>query len=303
MPASVLLAVVAVAAAVALLTGFVASATDPGRRRSVANLQRGIAGTPGMPASAAPATAARRPRTSVGRRLTPRPLVALLERQHVRAGRPAGRTIDGLLTTKLVLAAVGVLLLVWARAAGARPFVMLVLVAVAICAYFLPDLLLLGRGQRREQRIRLELADTLDQMTIAVEAGMGFDGAMARVAGHGNGVLAEELTRTLQDMRMGRSRRQALEDLAERAYVPDLRRFVRAILQADAHGISVGDVLRTQAAEVRLKRRQRAEEQAQKVPVKVLLPLMLCILPVLFIVIMTPVLIDIVGAFAGGLVP
>ncbi len=303
MPTPVLVAAFAVAAAVALLTGLVASAAAPERRRSLANLQRGVASAADVQVATAPTAAVRRPGTSVGRRLTPRPLVALLERQHVRAGRPAGRTIDGLLTTKLVLAAVGVLLVVWAGAAEAPPFVTAVLVVVAICGYFVPDLLLLGRGQTREQRIRLELADTLDQMTIAVEAGMGFDGAMARVADHGNGVLAEELTRTLQDMRMGRTRRQALEDLAERAYVPDLRRFVRAILQADAHGISVGDVLRTQAAEVRLKRRQRAEEQAQKVPVKVLLPLMLCILPVLFIVLMTPVVIDIVGAFSGGLVP
>ncbi len=107
--------------------------------------------------------------------------------------------------------------------------------------------MLYSRGIERNQAIELELADTLDQMTIAVEAGLGFDVAMARAGRNGKGPLAEELVRTLQDIQMGRSRRQAYEALASRTATVDLRRFIRAIIQADAYGISIADVLRTQA--------------------------------------------------------
>lgn len=172
-------------------------------------------------------------------------------------------------------------------------------VFATVVVYFLPELLLNSQGQKRNEKIQLELADTLDQMTIAVEAGLGFDSAMARAAQNGNGPLAAELARTLQDIQVGRSRRQAFEALTARTTVVDLRRFVRAVVQADAYGISIADVLRTQADEMRLKRRQRAEEKAQKLPVKVLAPLMLCILPVLFIVVMGPAVMSMVAAFSG----
>ncbi|WP_290197370.1 type II secretion system F family protein [Corynebacterium guangdongense] len=135
-------------------------------------------------------------------------------------------------------------------------------------------------------------------MTIAVEAGLGFDAAMARAAHNGKGALAQELARTLQDIQIGRSRRQAFEGLAQRTTVVDLRRFVRAVIQADQYGISVAQVLRTQANEMRLKRRQRAEAKAQQLPVKVLAPVMLCILPVLFIVIMGPAVMSMVEVFS-----
>ena len=173
-----------------------------------------------------------------------------------------------------------------------------VAVAVVIVARFVPELLLHSRGQKRSQRIVLELADTLDQMTIAVAAGLGFDAAMARAGQNGRGPLAEELRRTLQDVQVGQSRRQAYEDLSRRNDVPDLRRFVRAVIQADAHGVAVADVLRTQAGEMRMKRRQRAEEKAMQIPVKVVFPLMLCILPCLFIVLLGPAVINIIQAFS-----
>ena len=135
-------------------------------------------------------------------------------------------------------------------------------------------------------------------IAIAVEAGLGFDAAMARAGRNGTGPLAQELIRTLQEIQVGQLRRTAYESLALRTDVPDLRRFVRAIIQADAYGISVADVLRTQAAEMRMKRRQRAEEKAMQIPVKVIFPLMLCILPVLFIVLLGPAVMDIVAAFS-----
>ena len=164
-----------------------------------------------------------------------------------------------------------------------------------VLAYFVPELLLHSRGQERQQAIAIELADTLDQMTISVEAGLGFEAAMAQTARNGRGALAEEMVRTLQDIAVGQPRRDAYLALAERTQVEDLGRFVRAVLQADAYGVSIADVLRTQAAEMRLKRRQRAEEKAMQIPVKVMFPLVLFILPSLFIVVMGPAVVGFMG--------
>lgn len=294
MPLTVLIASALIGLALMVATAAVATALQPARRSSLRNLRRGQL----VRVESAP-TDERRSLADVAVRLTPPTLRGLLEKQHARAGRPADWTLERLLVLKLLWIPISALVIVLLLLSKPQPLMILLAVVVAVVIYFLPDLLLLSRGQERVQKIQKELADTLDQMMIAVEAGLGFDSAMARSAANGDGALAEELTRTLQDMRMGRSRREAFEDLSERNQVPDLRTFVRAILQADAYGISIGDVLRTQAAEMRLKRRQRAEEKAQQVPVKVLMPLMLCILPVLFIVVMAPAALGMIEAFGG----
>ena len=169
--------------------------------------------------------------------------------------------------------------------------------ALVLLCFFVPDLLILSRGQKRQEQIQNALADTLDQMTIAVEAGLGFESAMAKAATNGRGPLAEEFIRTLQDMSIGRSRKDAYQELSTRTSSADLRRFTRSVIQADSYGIAIADVLRVQADEMRLRRRQRAEEQAMKVPVKVIFPLIFCILPVLFIVLLTPAVISITKAF------
>jgi len=234
---------------------------------------------------------------SVVRRLTPRGSVQRLERLLSRAGRPAGWPLQRLLAAKLVVPlAVGLLGGLYTRSTPG-PLAVLTTLVFLVVAYFLPELLLHSRAQERRAAITLALADTLDQMTIAVEAGLGFDSAMARAGRNGQGPLAEELVRTLQDIQVGHSRRLAYESLADRTNVTDLRRFVRAVLQADAYGIAVADVLRTQASEMRMKRRQRAEEKAMQIPVKVIFPLMLCILPCLFIVLLGPAVLDIIAAF------
>ncbi|OMQ15252.1 secretion system protein [Modestobacter sp. VKM Ac-2676] len=215
------------------------------------------------------------------------------------AGRPAAWPLPRLIAAKLVLAAVAAGL--GTVVVSGRPGLLPGLLAVAVTgvSYFVPELLLYSRGQERQQAISLELADTLDQMTIAVEAGLGFESAMARAGKNGTGPLAEELVRTLQDIAVGQPRRDAYLALAERTAVPDLRRFIRAVVQADQYGVSIADVLRTQAQEMRLKRRQRAEEKAMQIPVKVIFPLILCILPTLFIVLLGPAVMDIVAAFSG----
>ena len=179
------------------------------------------------------------------------------------------------------------------------PMMMLGGVAFTVLAFFTPDLLLHSRGQERTQAINLELADTLDQMSIAVNAGLGFDAAMQRVAKQGRGPLAHEMIRTLQEIRVGQARRVAYEDLAQRAGSVQLRRFVRTIVQAEAYGLPLTDVLHTQSDDMRKTRRQTAEKKAMEIPVKVIFPLMLTILPVLFIVIMGPAVISIMDTFSN----
>jgi tight adherence protein C len=263
-------------------------------RQLLANLRRGLAAEDG---DAEEGTGAAGPLLALARRLTPSGRVRALAALWSRAGRPAAWPVERLMVAKLVAPTVmaGLSLLY----ASMRPGTLAAALGLVttVVGYFLPELLLKSRAQERSQQIVLELADTLDQMTIAVEAGLGFDAAMAKAGRNGRGPLAEELVRTLQDIQFGQSRRQAYEGLAARTDVVDLRRFVRAVIQADRYGVAVADVLRTQAAEMRMKRRQRAEEKAMQIPVKVIFPLMLCILPVLFIVLLGPAVMDIVSAF------
>jgi tight adherence protein C len=266
-------------------------------RQLLANLRRGVASHHAGPDE--PADPGVGALAGLARRLTPASRLRALEKLWSRAGRPEAWPVERLIMAKLVLPVVlGALSLLYLSAHPGALTLGIGLV-VTVVGHFLPELLLTSRAQERSQKITLELADTLDQMTIAVEAGLGFDAAMAKAGRNGKGPLAEELVRTLQDIQFGQSRRQAYEGLAGRTDVVDLRRFVRAVIQADRYGVAVADVLRTQAAEMRMKRRQRAEEKAMQIPVKVIFPLMLCILPVLFIVLLGPAAMDIFSAFSG----
>lgn len=223
---------------------------------------------------------------------------AKLDQLHALAGRPPGWPLERVFLVKPVLA-LSVLMFGLLVVSSKPSAVLVVLVAVTTgIAYFVPDLLLYSRGLERQTAIGLELPDTLDQMLIAVEAGLGFEASMARAGENGKGPLAEELVRTLQDMRVGMSRKEAYQALASRTSVPDLRAFIRAVVQADTYGISISSVLRVQAKEMRLKRRQRAEEKAMQIPVKVLFPLMLFILPVLFIAVLGPTVITALESFS-----
>ena len=296
LPTPVLTAVAAVSLALPLLGWGVLARPERVRQQIRTNLTRRL-----QPAVGETAGPSARPRpgllSALVRRLTPRSSVRRLERLLTRAGRPPAWPMDRLLAAKLLLPLVVAVLGGLYLRVTPRPLMVMVVLAALVVTHFLPELLLHSRAQERSAAITLALADTLDQMTIAVEAGLGFDSAMARAGRNGKGPLAEELVRTLQDIQMGASRRLAYEELAQRSNVTDLRRFVRAVLQADAYGIAVADVLRTQAAEMRMKRRQRAEEKAMQIPVKVIFPLMLCILPCLFIVLLGPAVLDIVAAF------
>jgi tight adherence protein C len=295
-PASVSAAAVAVALAVPVLGWALFARPDAATVQARDNLLRGVEPSVGGAAAerGGPGLLAR-----LAAGLTPRGTVSRLDRLAGAAGRPAAWPVPRLVAAKLVLAAVAAGLGLLVVSGGSTPLTVGMAVVATLVAYFLPELLLYSRGQERQEAITLELPDTLDQMTIAVEAGLGFESAMARAGSNGKGPLAEELVRTLQDIAVGQPRRDAYLALAERTGVQDLRRFIRAVVQADQYGVSIADVLRTQAQEMRLKRRQRAEEKAMQIPVKVIFPLILCILPTLFIVLLGPAVMDIAAAFSG----
>jgi tight adherence protein C len=236
---------------------------------------------------------------ALGRRLTPGGSVEKIRHRLEEAGSPPRWTVDRVLAFKMLGAvAGGVLGLAAAVLLHSGPVRLVGIPAVAAVAGFLvPNLALYQLAHGRAERIQRELPDSLDLLTITVEAGLAFDAALSQVARNTEGPLADEFFRVLKEMQIGMGRQEALKALGERANVADLRQFVTAMVQADSFGIPIGNVLRVQANEMRLKRSQRAEEKAQKVPVKILFPLIFCILPVLFIVVIGPAGVGIFHAF------
>lgn len=231
------------------------------------------------------------------RRLAPSGYVAWLDKQLAGAGRPKDWPLARILVVKpmMAIAGAGLGLLLYIGDPSVGRFV-LGLGAMSL-AYFVPDILVRSHAQKRRDEIKMELPNTLDQMLISVQAGLGFEASMARTAANGSGSLADELIRTLQDIQVGRSRKDAYMALAERVDVPDLRSFIRAVVQADTYGIAIAKVLQTQAKEMRTKRRQRAEEHAMKIPVKILFPLIFCIFPTLLLIVIGPAALSIARMF------
>jgi tight adherence protein C len=304
MPFPVILAAVAVVASVPLLWWAVASgrSTDTVDR----SVLMGSAGPVDLRALALDRSASDRtlkPMAYVflglARRLTPVAWIEALDRRLMLAGRPVAWPLERVLIAKLLLGVVLFLLGMMLFAGELSLFRLLLWTGVTALGYFSPDILLYGQAERRREEIGRALPDTLDQMTIAVEAGLGFEAAMARAGRTGTGPLASELVRTLQEVQVGVPRSKAMRNLADRTEQEDLRHFVLAVIQAESYGIPIANVLRTQADEQRLKRRQRAEEKAMKIPVKIIFPLIFCIMPTLFIVVLGPAAIQMARMFSG----
>ncbi len=169
-----------------------------------------------------------------------------------------------------------------------------------VIGFSLVNIVLNGRSTRRQAEIRRCLPDVLDQMSVCVEAGLAVDAAMLRAAKTTGGPLAEELGRTIQDIRLGATRSTALSAMIERSDVADIRYFARALIQGEKTGVPIARVLRMQSEDARERRRQAAEEQAMKLPVKMLGPLMLCILPALFIVVLGPAIMSLIDSGLSG---
>lgn len=229
------------------------------------------------------------------RRLSPSSLQAGLEQRLIIAGLQGRWPIERVLAAKLAAAAFAGFLGVINLAASPSPRALVVVVLTVLAVWYLPDVLVRSRAKQRQGQVLRELPDTLDQLTITVEAGLGFEAALARTARASNGPLASELARTVQDIQLGASRSDALRALGKRLEVPELRRVIGALRHAEKYGVPVAQVLRIESTEMRERSRQRAEELAMKLPVKILFPLMLCILPALFVIVLGPAIVQFMG--------
>jgi len=184
----------------------------------------------------------------------------------------------------------GVLILVFSIGEGTFPMSQRLLITGAgfLLGFYLPQLLLTSKINRRQKEIRKSMPDALDLLTICVEAGLGFDAAMAKVSGKWETELSRAFARVIQEIQLGKVRRDALRDMADRLGIPEMTSFVAAVIQSEQLGVSMAKVLRIQSDQMRVKRRQRAEEEAHKAPIKMLIPMALLIFPSLMITLMTP---------------
>jgi tight adherence protein C len=231
-------------------------------------------------------------------RLSPKTTVDMVGTRLQRAGLSRRFTPIGFLATKAVAAILGVVggLLLGAAGSGGAMTVLFALAGAGI-GYMLPDTFVTMKTRARRERIAADLPNSLDLLAVTVEAGLGFDAAVARVTERTEGPLSEELQLTLQEMRIGESRENALKKLAARTDVPVVASFVRSMVQADQLGMSIGRILRVQATDARLKRQAAAEERAMKAPVKMLIPTVLFIFPSMFLVILGPAFINLFKLF------
>ena len=212
-----------------------------------------------------------------------------LEVNLVQAGHPHGLDLPRILGIKITLAGLAAFMLLL----NGQP---LLAVIAAGLLFFLPDYWVVSMRDKRQTAMQADAADTIDQLTICVEAGLGFDAALARVATTTEGPLTDELRHTISDIQAGVPRAQALRALADRAQIVEIRQLVTALLQAQKHGVPMAETLRIQSAEMRLKRKQRTEEKAAKLTVKMLFPIIVCFMPVFMIISVVPALISVFRA-------
>lgn len=238
---------------------------------------------------------------TIGRRITGADQAERLRHKLDLAGNPRDWSVDRVISLKVLCAVVVPICAAAFCYVLGFSFTTTLLAAVGgiVLGFFAPDLFLYQRAYDRSEEIRRTLADAVDLLTISVEAGLGFDAALQQVSRNTGGALAEEFSRVLREMQLGMGRSDALRALSDRTNVDDLKTFVGSMVQADAFGISIAQVLRVQAQEMRTKRRQYAEAKAQQVPVKIMVPLVICVLPCLFVVIMGPAIINIMHQFSS----
>jgi tight adherence protein C len=229
----------------------------------------------------------------IGRRFTSDKKVGRTEKRLALAGNPADLKTSDFLGLKVVsaLAFAGIAFLVFAILMGNFFFGFILTIVLGVVGFLAPEFWLSRRVKARQKAILLAVPDTLDLLTISVRAGLGFDQALGKVVEKMKGPLTDEYRRALAEIRVGKTRREALRDIVSRTQVPALTNFIGAIIQAEQLGVSISKVLQVQSEQLRIERRQRAEEMAAKAPIKMLFPLVGCIFPSLFIVILGPALI------------
>jgi tight adherence protein C len=238
-------------------------------------------------------------------RFTPQNALQNVSRKLELAGGPARLDPTMFLSLQFIVAAVfgGAILIALTLGQSKWPFgqKLLVILAAILIGYFFPQLWLSSKISRRQKEVRKALPDALDLLTICVEAGLGFDMALAKVSDKWESELSLAFARVIQEIQLGKLRREALRDMADRIGLPELTSFVAAVIQSEQLGVSMAKVLRIQSDQMRIKRRQLAEEEAHKAPVKMLIPMALLIFPSLMIVLMTPAVLRLMNSALAGM--
>lgn len=237
-------------------------------------------------------------------RFTPQKVVEETNLKMELAGNPVKIDASTFLATRFVIAGLfgGFLTLLFLISppdwsAGRRILVVLVF---TILGFAFPQLWLQGKITSRQDEIRKAMPDALDLLTICVEAGLGFDAAMSKVSEKWENQLALGFARAIREVQLGKTRREALRDMAERMGLPEMTSFIAAVIQSESLGVSMAKVLRIQSDQMRMKRRQRAEEKAHQAPIKMLLPMAFLIFPSIMIILMVPAIFQIIGVFGAG---
>jgi tight adherence protein C len=231
-------------------------------------------------------------------RITPRASIETVSTKLLNAGLNRRVSPTTYLASKAIVGFIGFVAgQVVAQVSGQASRGVLLGLAMAVVGFMLPDTVLTFRMRSRKEVLRAELPDALDLLAVSVEAGMGFDGAISKLTEHMDGPLADEFALALGEMRIGESRQNALTKMMKRVNTPEFSAFVRAIIQADQIGISLGRILKVQAADTRARRQLAAEERAMKAPIKMLFPTVLFIFPAMFIVILGPAFLNLSELF------
>lgn len=232
-------------------------------------------------------------------RFTPDRMLKTAELKLARAGNPNGWNAADFMGVRGLAALIcGVIPAIFLFATGRELWQTIGITAFFVFfGFYMPNVWLDGKIRARQKEIQNALPDALDMMTVCVEAGLGFDAALQKVADKWTNELSTAFERVTQEFRLGRTRREALRDMADRIDVEDLSAFVAAVLQADQLGVSMAKVLRIQSEQMRIRRRQRAEEEAQKAPIKMLFPMVFLIFPALFVVLLGPAVLTLIEVF------
>lgn len=234
-------------------------------------------------------------------KVTPKEIITSLEKKIIMAGSPKNMTVKDLINYQ-VLISIGLPVITIAAGyyLGATPGGMIMFILVEIASgLVLPNFALGKNITRRQKKIQNSLPDVIDLLTVSVEAGLSFDGALVKVVDMMPGPLALEFDKVLQEIKVGRQKKDALKDMADRVNIQDLTTFLGSVIQADQFGVSIGNVLRLQSEQMRQKRRQRAQEKAFKAPVKMIIPMVIFIFPTLFSVLLGPVVIQLIDQFSN----
>jgi tight adherence protein C len=219
------------------------------------------------------------------KKVAPASILQRMDDELVKAGRPLNLTASQFMVIRLLVGVGFPILLIMMMGSKTNLFFVIGVFGIGL---IMPRFYLKRAVKQRQYLINRELPNALDLLTVSVEAGLGFDGAILKLVEKTKGPLTQEFRRMLQEIRIGKSRRDALRELSDRAGTEDLQTFTSALIQADQLGVSIGRVLRIQSQQMRMKRRQQAEERAMKAPVKMLIPMIIFIFPTLFIVLLGP---------------